>query len=150
MMIRATLENWAVRLGLTKAEIFGENHPYPNPHGFETTPEGVPIVPRDEVKKGGMIGQKTVFSGGEVVNGSGRHTFINRTDMGGTSIRKGQMFAFENSNPDRPALVFEVVDTDAKGTTLETQDVGFLERSVEPETVPKEAREACPMLIADD
>lgn len=148
-MIRAPLENLAVRLGLTKAEIFGEEGSYPNPHGFETTPDGVPIVPRDEVKKGGMTGQKTVFNGGEIVSGSGRHTFINRTDMGATSVRKGQMFAFENQDPDRPALVFEVVDTDRKGITLETQDVGFLEGSVEPETVPEEARESCPMLIAD-
>lgn len=148
-MIRKSFKNWAVRLGLTKVEIFGKDGIYPNPYGFETTPEGVPIIPRDEVKKGGMVGNRTVFNGGEVVKGAGRNTFINRTDMGATNLRKGDMFAFKNSNPDRPALVYEVVDTDAKGITLETQDVGFLEGSVDPEVIPEEAQEACPKLIEE-
>jgi len=131
-MMRQKIETLAVKFGFKKAVIFGEEPPYPNPYGYETTPNGVPIVPRDEVKTGGFMGSKEVFGGGEIVS-TGRHSFVNRTDMGATSVRKGQMFAFENQNPNRPALVHKVVDTGPKGISLETEDVGFLANSVNPD-----------------
>lgn len=120
-----------LKLGLERIQIFGEEPPYSNPHGFETTPHGVPIVPQDEVIQGGLTGTKKVFSGGLITSGSGENTFIARTDMGAPSLREGNMFAFQNQDPSRPALVFEVVESGRKSIEIETQDVGFLEVSAE-------------------
>lgn len=129
--ISQTASEVCVRLGLKRIQIFGEHPPHPNPYGFETTEEGVPIVPKEEVVTGGLLGTKIVFDGHLVVSGAGDNTFIARTDMGGPSLRKGDMFAFQNQNPARPALVFEVVDSGRKKIEIETQDVGFLEGSAD-------------------
>lgn len=146
--IKRKMAEVAIKAGLSKAELFGTEGPYPNPHGFETTPEGVPVVPRSEVKKGGFMNNKLVFGGGEIVS-TGRHSFVARTDMGGTVIRKGQMFAFQNADPSRPALVYQVVETDRKKIALETQDVGYLAGSVDPSDFEDEAIEVPAMLAAE-
>ncbi len=121
------LTNLAIRWGFKRAEIFGTEPPYPNPHGYPTNARGVPIVPRDAVTTG-MFG-KIEFSGGQIVSGSGERSFIVRTEFGAPTIREGDLFAFANTNPDRPALVYEVVEAESgRGAyTVDVQDVGLLE-----------------------
>lgn len=120
--------NLAVRFGFKRASIFGEEPPYPNPKGYEITDAGVPIVPQDDVVTGGLIGNKTVFGGGEIVSGSGDDSFVIRKEFGAPTVREGDMFAFANQREGGPALVFEVVEA-GKGRgayIVETQDVGYL------------------------
>lgn len=136
-LIRRKVLEFAIKIGLSKSEIFGSEGPYPNPYGFETTPEGVPIVPQSEVVKSGLMNEKLVFSGGEILH-TGKNSFVARTDIGGTVIRIGEMFAFENSDSSRPALVYQVVRVDRKHVSLETQDVGYLAGSVNAEDFDSE------------
>lgn len=131
-VLKRRLHAIAVKLGLSKARIFGEEPPYPNPHGYETTDTGVPLVPDDDVKSTMFGGSPTIFSGGMVYAGAGDdNTFLVRSDMTGVSLRKGTLFAFQNADPSRPALVYEVVDTDRKGLSVTAQDVGYLKSSFE-------------------
>lgn len=129
--VSRAVKNLKLTLGLERVQIFGEEPPYSNPHGFETTPQGVPIVPQDEVIQGGLTGTKKVFSGGLITSGAGENTFIARTDMGAPSLRDGDLFAFRNQDPSRPSLVFEVINSGKKCMEIETQDIGFLEGSAE-------------------
>lgn len=122
----------AVKLGLSTTKIFGYNPPYPNPHNFDTTEAGVPIVPDEAVISSDLTNSNpTVFGGRMLYSGSAESdTFQVRKHYGAPSLSEGDMFAYENQSPKRPALVYEVTEVTNRGHIVFVRDVGFLESSV--------------------
>lgn len=118
------------KIGLRETTIFSEDTspPYSNPYNYPLNNEGIPIVPKKDVISGGFIGERKVFSGGFIVNSS-QNSFVVRTEMGAKTVREGDLFAFENKNPDGRPLVFEVIQAESNKTgaySIKTKDIGFL------------------------
>lgn len=145
-VLKRRLHALAVKLGVSNSQIFGKEAPHPNPHSYETTPNGIPLVPDEDVKSTMFGGSPTIFSGGMVYAGAGDdQTFLVRSDMTGVSLRKGDLFAFANANENRPALVYEVVEkNDYKGLSITAQDVGYLKSSWEETEQEAETIELTP------
>lgn len=125
------LNSVATKIGLRECKIFSMDTtpPYSNPYQYPLNENGVPLVPVDDVVKGGLIGERTIFSGGFIVN-SGSNSFVVRSGMGGPNLQEGDKFAFQNSNPDRPPLVFEVTERKNNGSgsfIVKTKGIGFLD-----------------------
>lgn len=128
-MFDSRFQTLAVRLGVKRSKIFGEDPPYPNPHGYPTNPAGVPLVPESDVKNAGLMGTKKVFSGGLIVSTSD-DSFVVRREFGAPRMDEGDLFAFDSKRENGPALVFEVVEKGRGGDaySVTTQDVGYLDQ----------------------
>lgn len=112
-----------MKLGISDAVLFGTEPPYPNPHNFPENECGVPIVPDSAVVSAESFNTNSPVFHGELIyaGDASTNSFQVRRDMGAPMLREGDLFAYENADSNRPALVYEVVKVSTpKGLTVYT------------------------------